>query len=129
MDPNLFHLDWERTFEALAMIIVLAFFVERALAQIFETELFVIHLDRPGVKELIALAVSIAVCTVWKFDAISICILTDETTVAGYIITGGCRGRREQGINQAVPRCLKRQEHGVRPALRASRGRRRNESW
>ncbi len=37
MDPNLFHIDWERTFEALAGIIVLSFFVERACALLFES--------------------------------------------------------------------------------------------
>lgn len=36
MDPNLFHLDWERTFEVLLTIAVLAFFVERAFAPLFE---------------------------------------------------------------------------------------------
>ena len=33
MDPNLFFLDWERTFEVLISIIVLAFLLERALAR------------------------------------------------------------------------------------------------
>jgi hypothetical protein len=36
MDPNLYHLDWERTLEVLATIIVLAFVVERALSLLFE---------------------------------------------------------------------------------------------
>ena len=37
MDPNLFHLDWERTIEALVGIIVLSFLVERASALLFES--------------------------------------------------------------------------------------------
>lgn len=37
MDPNLFHIDWERTFEALTGITILAFFVERACALLFES--------------------------------------------------------------------------------------------
>ena len=37
MDPNLFHLDWERTIEALVGIIVLSFLVERACALLFES--------------------------------------------------------------------------------------------
>ncbi len=37
MDPNLFHLDWERTIEALMGIVVLSFFVERACAVLFES--------------------------------------------------------------------------------------------
>jgi len=41
MDPNLFHLDWERTLEALVGIIVLAFLLERALAPLFESRWFI----------------------------------------------------------------------------------------
>ncbi|MCC7387230.1 MAG: hypothetical protein IT431_00530 [Phycisphaerales bacterium] len=41
MDPNLFHLDWERTLEALVAIIVLAFFVERACALVFESRWYI----------------------------------------------------------------------------------------
>ncbi len=41
MDPNLFHIDWERTLEAVVGIIVLAFLVERVTALIVETRLFV----------------------------------------------------------------------------------------
>lgn len=37
MDPNLFHLDWERTFEALVGVIVLSFLIERAMAILFES--------------------------------------------------------------------------------------------
>jgi hypothetical protein len=88
MDPNLIHLDWERTFEALLIVIVLASIIERALAVLFETELFIRHLDRPGLKALIAVVVSIVVCFVWQFDALSMIVLTPETTKAGYVITG-----------------------------------------
>lgn len=38
IDPNLFHLDWDRTFEVLATIVVLSFLVERSLAVIFENK-------------------------------------------------------------------------------------------
>lgn len=41
IDPNLFHMDWERTFEVLIVIILLAFIVERALAIIFESRFFI----------------------------------------------------------------------------------------
>ncbi|MDT8325748.1 MAG: hypothetical protein RRA94_16660 [Bacteroidota bacterium] len=37
MDPNLFHLDWERTFEALVGVVVLSFIIERAMAIVFES--------------------------------------------------------------------------------------------
>lgn len=48
MDPNLFHLDYERLGEVLITVIVLAFFVERALALVFEHRLFIKHLDKRG---------------------------------------------------------------------------------
>jgi len=41
MDPNLFHIDWERTIEALLGIIVLSFFVERVAALLFESKGYV----------------------------------------------------------------------------------------
>ncbi|MCC6285968.1 MAG: hypothetical protein IT439_11835 [Phycisphaerales bacterium] len=88
VDPNLFHLDWERTFEALTLVIILAFVVERVLAVIFENRVYIERVDRPGLKELISVALSIGVCVAWRFDAISIMILTDKTTVPGYALTG-----------------------------------------
>ena len=49
MDPNLFHLDWERTLEALVAIIVLAFFVERACALVFESRWYIRIFEEPRV--------------------------------------------------------------------------------
>lgn len=39
MDPALFRIDWEVLAEVLATIIVLSFFVERALSIVFEHRL------------------------------------------------------------------------------------------
>jgi len=88
MDPNLFHLDWDRTLEALAGIVVLAFFVERALALLFEHRRFVAKFDESGLKEPIAFAVSAWVCWKWQFDAVSIVILADKISMPGILITG-----------------------------------------
>jgi len=94
MDPNLFHLDWERTFEALIGIVIFSFVIERALAVLFESRWFIRNFQEnenirnKSIKELIALAVSIAICIAWKFDAISIIFLRANITVAGSIITG-----------------------------------------
>ena len=41
MDPNLFHLDWERVGEVLTAIVVLSFVLERALAVPFESRLLI----------------------------------------------------------------------------------------
>ena len=88
MDPNLIHVDWERTFEALTLIVILAFFVERSLAVIFESRFYIEYFDRDGVKELSAIVVSVAACVIWKLDAVGMIILTETTTVPGYIVTG-----------------------------------------
>lgn len=47
MDPNLFHLDWERTFEVLAAVVVLSLITERALSILFESRVAV---KRRGAK-------------------------------------------------------------------------------
>ena len=88
MDPNLFHLDWERTFEALAGIIVLSFFVERALALVFENRRLMRFFDNSGMKEPIAFITATWLCWQVKFDALSIVILTDSMTFPGIALTG-----------------------------------------
>ena len=99
MDPNLFHVDYERLFEVLVTIVVLSFFIERALAVVFETRWFITIYEKPnengnkkkrkGLKELIALVVSIAVCFFWKFDAFTIIVVArDKMQIPGYILTG-----------------------------------------
>src|SRR6266568_4591217 len=88
MDPNLFHLDWERVGEVLAAIVVLSFILERALAILFESQFFIKRFEGLGVKELIASAMCIAVCIFLKFDALSMIILNDHTTVFGEIVSG-----------------------------------------
>ena len=45
MDPNLFHLDWERTLEAVMGIVVLSFLVERACSLLFESRFWIRLLD------------------------------------------------------------------------------------
>jgi uncharacterized membrane protein len=93
MDPNLFHIDYERLVEVLTTIVILSFFIERALSVVFESRWFIgmyeANPKRKGLKELIALAVSVAVCVFWQFDAISILIVAHETMrIPGYILTG-----------------------------------------
>jgi hypothetical protein len=89
VDPNLFHLDWERLFEVLAAIIVLAFVLERALALIFEHRLYIDHVQGKGLKEFIAFAAALLVCWAWKFDALSMILLREQTTFLGEAITAG----------------------------------------
>jgi len=88
MDPNLFHLDWERLIEVLMAIVVLAFFVERALSLLFESRYFINRFQGKSLKEVLAFAVSAAVCWYWDFDALSMILLKSQVTIYGTIITG-----------------------------------------
>ena len=96
-DPNLFHIDWDRTFEVLSAIAIVAIMVERGLSLVFENRLFVARLKGSGLKELIAFGVSAYVCWQWHFDALSTILLTDHTSHLGELITaavvaGGSKG-------------------------------------
>jgi hypothetical protein len=88
MDPNLFRLDWERTFEAVTAIVVLSFLVERALALVFENRRLLRLFDNSGMKEVIAFAVATWVCWYAQFDALSIIILAERISVPGIVLTG-----------------------------------------
>ncbi len=93
-DPNLFHIDWERTFEVLLVLLVLSFLVERALSVVFESRPFLLWArrreeeGRGSAKGLIAFAVSALVCVFWKLDAFSVVLLQEHTTILGAILTG-----------------------------------------
>jgi hypothetical protein len=89
MDPNLFHLDGERLFEVLVAIVVLSFFIERALSVLFQSRFFLNHWKNKSLKELIAFAVSAFACWYWDFDAVSMVFLKEKVTILGMIITGG----------------------------------------
>ena len=97
MDPNLFHLDWDRVTEVLATLVVLSMILERALAPIFEQKNLVRPLSENGWKGPIAFVVSLIVCVIWKFDALSMIVLRDSTHPVGYAVTaatlaGGAKG-------------------------------------
>jgi hypothetical protein len=87
MDPNLYHLDWERTFEVLAAIVVLAFLLERALAPLFENRWWPARFDDKVSKELIAFVLALVVCLRWQFDAVSMIVLAGKTSPLGEVIT------------------------------------------
>ena len=97
MDPNLFHLDWERTFEVLTAIVVAAFLVERALSIAFENRTLLPLFAGNGVKELITFGVSYGLCYYTHLDAVSTIFVRDQTGVPGEILTaaviaGGTKG-------------------------------------
>lgn len=97
MDPNLFHLDWERTLEVLGTIVILSFLIERALSLLFEHRAFIRRFEQRGVKEPTAFVVALDVCIYWQFDAVSMIILREKTSLAGEaltaaVIAGGSKG-------------------------------------
>lgn len=63
MDPNLFAIDWARITELLAAIVLLSFFVERALAPLFESRFFLKHAKGKSLKELLAFGLGAALCS------------------------------------------------------------------
>lgn len=87
MDPNLFRIDWEQTSEVLICIVVLAFLVERAMALIFESKLYIDFLGNKNLKEILTLAVCFFVTWMWNFDALSVILHGDKTTGIGKFIT------------------------------------------
>ncbi len=87
MDPNLFYLNWDLLFEVFITIIFLSFVIERALALIFESKLYINTLGGKGLKELLALLLSFGVCFWMEFDAMSILFQRDKTHMLGYALT------------------------------------------
>ncbi len=88
MDPNLFHVDGERLVEVLFTIVVLSFFVERALSLLFGSRFFIKRFEGKSLKELIAFGVSAAICWQWQFDALSIILVQEKMSIYGEVITG-----------------------------------------
>lgn len=108
MDPNLFHLDYERLAEVLIAIVFLSLVLERALAILFESRLFIEKTEggkivagmkglnkeenpeeyekvlkqkkKRGIKEFITFVVAVIICILAKFDAVTIAFVSNETT-------------------------------------------------
>lgn len=87
MDPSQFRIDWEVLTEILIAIVVLAFFIERALSIVFEHRWFVDKLGKRGLKEPVAFLVSLAIVRYWNFDAIGVVFHADTATWWGYLVT------------------------------------------
>jgi hypothetical protein len=106
-----FAVDYSVLFDILSLIVVLSFFVERALSVIFESALFIswydpvyeqavnpnpkIAIDAPpkkkkkGIKELISIIVSVILVYNIEFNALAILMKNENVSeVMGYFITG-----------------------------------------
>lgn len=88
MDPIQFRVDWDVLIEVLSMVIVLAFFVERALSIVVENRLFInSKLDDNGFKEILGFIVSLAVVKFAGFDALAVLFKMEAARWPGYLIT------------------------------------------
>ena len=85
-DPNVL-VDWNLLLEALVAIIVLAFFVERALSLLIEWRHFDGRFSTTGLKEPLAFAVSLLVTWQWDFDAVSMVVAKAEPSFLGQVLT------------------------------------------
>ena len=117
MDPNLFHLNYERLAEVLIAIVFLSLVVERALSILFESRAFIEKTEdgrivtkmknidaeqnpeeyamiakrkkKKGIKESLSFVVAVAVCWIVQFDALTISFVSSDTmSEFGYIFTG-----------------------------------------
>jgi hypothetical protein len=107
LDPNLFHLDWDRVWEVVSAVAVLSVLLERALSVLFEHRGFIARFDKAGLKEPIAYGASLFVCWYWDFDAVSSIILRDSTTIPGYLITAGIVAGGSKGSQKLFTDLLK----------------------
>jgi hypothetical protein len=92
MEPEIASLDWNAILGALVAIVILAFFIERALALLFEWRHFHNRLGTTGVKEPLAFCVALLVTWQWQFDALSQVMGADQVTFLGEVITAAVIG-------------------------------------
>lgn len=87
MEPETTLMDWNRLFEVLVTLIVLAFFVERALSLLFEWRHFVSRFAAAGLKEPLAFVLALLVTWQWKFDALGVVMDDPAPSFIGQLIT------------------------------------------
>jgi hypothetical protein len=88
MDPNLFAVDWAQLGEGLTIVIILAFFVERALALFVENPAVQRMLQGTElIKELLALGLAFGICKSNDFDLLAIIFHRPEVGYFGLFIT------------------------------------------
>lgn len=114
LTPDLFHIDYSRLLETLITLVVLSFLVERVLSVVFENRLFIDWVEakeavpaesdekgkvtkkeipakakKRGIRELIAVLVSVIFCFFLNFDAFTIIFQSsDKMTKLGMFFTG-----------------------------------------
>jgi hypothetical protein len=97
MQPDFFEADYTQLTEAIFVVILLSFIIERVLSVIFEHELYKKYLDGKGLSAAIAVVLSFFVCRQFHFDLPAIMFKTPETSFLGILLTamlisGGSKG-------------------------------------
>jgi len=115
MDPTFFEINWSRTIEALTMIVILAFIVERVLTLVFDTKRYEKHVASFHIKPLVAFALSFLVCYVWEFDALSIILIKQEMNLYGYLLTAGVISGGSKGALELLRNIKMLQKQSVNP--------------
>lgn len=96
LNPLYFHLDYALLGEVFGVLLFLAFFVERALSLVFESDLYN-PLHNKGLKSWIALLVAFLICYIIHFDMLAIVFHNEKLTILGLLLTamviaGGSKG-------------------------------------
>jgi hypothetical protein len=87
MDPQQFRIDYEVFLEVFGVVVFLSFFIERALALVFEHRLYVHHLDKSGLKEPLAFFMAFGVVRYWDLDIVGVLLHADHSSIWGYLFT------------------------------------------
>lgn len=97
VDSNAFAVPWAVMFEALALVIVLAFILERCLALVFESKLFLRFsqnqkaepVSKGDYKAMIAFVLGVLTCLLYQIDIVAALMSHSHPSVFGAMITGG----------------------------------------
>lgn len=92
-DPNQFAINWATLFEMLALVILLAFVVERALAMVYESKPYVRFSlkrkkeDKGDFKTFGAFILSALVTILFQIDLVAVILSHAHTSLVGELLT------------------------------------------
>ena len=97
MQPDFFEADYTQLTEAIFVVVLLSFIIERVLAVVFEHALYKKYLDGKGLSAPISVALSFLVCRSFHFDLLAVMFKDQAAGLLGTILTamlisGGSKG-------------------------------------
>ncbi|HVZ81836.1 MAG TPA: hypothetical protein VHE12_13700 [bacterium] len=97
MQPDFFEADYGQLTEAIFVVVLLSFVIERVLAVVFEHALYKKYLDGRGLSAPLAVALSFVVCWKFHFDLLAILFKAQAaggggTLLTAMLISGGSKG-------------------------------------